>query len=134
MADIKSLFTDQTGSGSSATDTATAVTSNNSGGGGSGGGATPPPPVIDRSEWHTAFEIFPWLYLSGHHVAANRAQLTELKITHILNVSVDNPPAEWLIKDRSLEVMHVPLPDEEQYDLKAAMDDTYAFLETARKG
>ncbi|MFK7827302.1 MAG: dual specificity protein phosphatase family protein [Oligoflexales bacterium] len=85
----------------------------------------------ERSDWGTAYQIVPELLISGHSVADNLEQLRYLGVTHILNVTSNNPPLPKILKN--FNVLRLELEDEPTEDLTDSFDLAYKFISDAIK-
>ncbi|CAF0710705.1 unnamed protein product [Brachionus calyciflorus] len=74
-------------------------------------------------------EIIPRLYLSNDTAARNRELLTQYKITHILNLTV-NIPNKF---EPDIVYMKLTIFDMENQNIRQYFNETYEFIENALK-
>ncbi len=103
---------------------------------------TPPPSTTTTStskpvaapnskDWGTAYQILPYLYLAGVKVAHNAAQLQQLGITHICNVTCDDPSPAGAYKTE-FSVLEVAVDDVPEQDMTRAFQLSFEFIDGVR--
>lgn len=88
--------------------------------------------MSDAEDWPRCYEIIPRLYLSQYKVAENIGQLKALGITHILNVTKDNPPTTATKQEAN--VLYHPIEDSPEQDLLEVFNLSFNFIQSALGG
>ncbi|MEE6479107.1 hypothetical protein FKM82_012132 [Ascaphus truei] len=87
-----------------------------------------------RAKWHHADEVWPGLYLGDQEIAANKSELSQMHITHILNASHSRwRTGEEYYKEMNISYLGIEAQDSPTFDMSIHFCPAADFIHAALK-